>query len=94
MVRKLPFKLNLIKMDIMMLKLLSKSFCSSLVKASFKQFNKPYFKKKNAMFRCCSNLESLNLNINAVNVTNMFGMFDGCSKLKRINGISQSTLKK
>ena len=43
----------------------------------------------NFMFRGCSSLNNLNLsNFNTQNVTNMAGMFSGCSSLKKKNVIT------
>ena len=41
------------------------------------------------MFRGCISLTNINLsNFNTQNVTNMSGMFDGCSSLKKQNVIT------
>ena len=69
--------------------------CSSLVKASFNGFDKPYLTNIKAMVCGCSNLESLDLHsFNTSNVEDMSLIFSGCKKLKEIKGISQFNTEK
>ncbi len=63
--------------------------CSSLVKASFKNFKQPYLTNMEGIFKCCLNLESIDLDINTTNVTNMSELFQYCPKLKSINGLNK-----